>query len=161
MRLDETGRVTGLKSRRPRKNCPRPTDPAWLDGRASPAEATAWPARESTRSIVDARKLLKTDYCDFGKEIFPAAIRSSKVQVHLFDGYWEDIGTISAFYEANLGDQTSPLFELSVPAHFHPSTPPSRVDGRRDPRQLDATLSHSKERPLKTASSAALCYWRG
>jgi glucose-1-phosphate adenylyltransferase len=46
--------------------------------------------------------LAKTNYQDFGKEVFPAAIRSRKVQVHLFDGYWEDIGTIRAFYDANL-----------------------------------------------------------
>ena len=38
--------------------------------------------------------LTKTDYHDFGKEIFPASIRTQKVQVYLFDGYWEDIGTI-------------------------------------------------------------------
>ena len=46
--------------------------------------------------------LQKTDYRDFGKEVFPASIRSRHVQVHLFDGYWEDIGTIKSFYEANL-----------------------------------------------------------
>jgi glucose-1-phosphate adenylyltransferase len=46
--------------------------------------------------------LRSTSHEDFGKEVFPEAINSHKVQVHLFDGYWEDIGTIRAFYEANL-----------------------------------------------------------
>ncbi|HKR21615.1 MAG TPA: sugar phosphate nucleotidyltransferase, partial [Pyrinomonadaceae bacterium] len=39
---------------------------------------------------------------DFGKHIIPSAIKSRHVQAHLFDGYWEDIGTIGAFYRANL-----------------------------------------------------------
>jgi glucose-1-phosphate adenylyltransferase len=39
---------------------------------------------------------------DFGREVIPAAIKDYKVQGYLFDGYWEDIGTIKAFYEANL-----------------------------------------------------------
>jgi len=40
---------------------------------------------------------------DFGKHIIPAALSSDlRLQSHLFDGYWEDIGTIKAFYEANL-----------------------------------------------------------
>lgn len=41
-------------------------------------------------------------WVDFGREIIPAAIKSSNVQAHSFKDYWEDIGTIRAFYEANL-----------------------------------------------------------
>lgn len=39
---------------------------------------------------------------DFGKEIIPASAKDYNVQAYLFDDYWEDIGTIEAFYEANL-----------------------------------------------------------
>ena len=40
---------------------------------------------------------------DFGKDIIPAALSTGlHLQSHLFDGYWEDIGTIKAFYDANL-----------------------------------------------------------
>lgn len=46
--------------------------------------------------------LTGTSYTDFGKEVFPATIESHHVQMHLFDGYWEDIGTIRSFYDANL-----------------------------------------------------------
>ncbi len=45
---------------------------------------------------------------DFGGEILPSAIEKLNVQAHLFDSYWEDIGTIRAFYQANL-DLASPL----------------------------------------------------
>lgn len=42
------------------------------------------------------------DYTDFGKEIIPAAAKTYNLQAYLFDSYWEDIGTIQSFYEANL-----------------------------------------------------------
>lgn len=42
------------------------------------------------------------DGVDFGREVIPAAIGNYNVQAHFFEGYWEDIGTIKAFYEANL-----------------------------------------------------------
>ena len=50
---------------------------------------------------------------DFGKEVIPESIHKHNVQAYLFDGYWEDIGTIAAFYKANL-DMTSaiPPFNL-------------------------------------------------
>jgi len=60
------------------------------------------------------RELLKDDqYTDFGGEVIPAAIESYDVRAHLFNGYWEDIGTISSFYHANL-DMASviPKFNL-------------------------------------------------
>jgi glucose-1-phosphate adenylyltransferase len=76
--------------------------------------------------------LEKTDYLDFGKEIFPASVRAKRVMVHLFDGYWEDIGTIKAFYDANLslaGPQ--PPFDFhrpSSPIYSRPRfLPPTRV----------------------------------
>ena len=62
---------------------------------------------------------------DFGKEIIPASARDYNVQAYLFDGYWEDIGTIEAFYEANLAltmqpqppfsfyDEHSPIYTRS------------------------------------------------
>ena len=61
--------------------------------------------------------LRRSAYQDFGNEVFPLADRArSNVQVHLFDGYWEDIGTIRAFYEANLQlASDSPPFDLVSP----------------------------------------------
>jgi len=45
---------------------------------------------------------LNNDKTDFGKEIIPDVIKTRKVSAYLFDGFWEDIGTIKAFYETNL-----------------------------------------------------------
>jgi len=47
-------------------------------------------------------KCLDNDFTDFGKEIIPQAISGQKVNAYVFDGYWEDIGTIRNFYETNL-----------------------------------------------------------
>lgn len=51
---------------------------------------------------------------DFGKEIIPASAKDHNVQAYLFNGYWEDIGTIEAFYHANLAltQQPSPPFSF-------------------------------------------------
>lgn len=69
---------------------------------------------------------------DFGGEIIPSAIDKFNVQAHLFDGYWEDIGTIRAFYNANL-DLSSPLpkfnfFDASAPIYTRSRyLPPSKL----------------------------------
>jgi len=47
-------------------------------------------------------EMLSNDYKDFGKEIIPAAINKRKVSAFVFDDFWEDIGTIKAFYDTNL-----------------------------------------------------------
>src|SRR6476661_7330773 len=49
-----------------------------------------------------------TSAMDFGGEIIPSAIEKYNVQAHLFNEYWEDIGTIKSFFDANL-DLASPL----------------------------------------------------
>jgi glucose-1-phosphate adenylyltransferase len=73
------------------------------------------------------------DSVDFGKEVIPAAIKSENVQAYLFDGYWEDIGTIGAFYRANL-DLTSKipkfnLFDAEAPVFTRARyLPPSKIE---------------------------------
>jgi len=46
--------------------------------------------------------LMETNAADFGKEVIPRAVGRRRVFAWLFEGYWEDIGTIRSFYEANL-----------------------------------------------------------
>ena len=53
---------------------------------------------------------------DFGRHIIPAAIEKLNVFAHTFDGYWADIGTISAFYRANLElTEVEPRFSFYQP----------------------------------------------
>ena len=70
---------------------------------------------------------------DFGKEVIPASLNKYKVQAYLFNDYWEDIGTIAAFYKANL-DMTSAippfnLFDAEAPLFTRARyLPPSKMD---------------------------------
>jgi len=52
-------------------------------------------------------------YTDFGKEVIPAAAVNHKVHAYLFKDYWEDIGTIESFYEANLALTEQPVPSFS------------------------------------------------
>jgi len=76
------------------------------------------------------RELLKDDkHKDFGGEVLPAAIGAYNVRACLFNGYWEDIGTISSFYNANL-DLASVmpkfnLFDADAPIYTRPRYLPS------------------------------------
>jgi glucose-1-phosphate adenylyltransferase len=47
-------------------------------------------------------ELLDSDFADFGHDVIPAAIDAYTVSGYPFDDYWEDIGTIRSFYDANL-----------------------------------------------------------
>lgn len=121
VRLDDSGRVVGFLEK-PKTQAEVDmvrTEPAWIDARGIPSRGRDCLASMgiylfNRDTLVET--LEKTTYHDFGKEIFPAAIRSRKVQAYLYDGYWEDIGTIRAFYEANLQlTQPNPPFELMSP----------------------------------------------
>jgi glucose-1-phosphate adenylyltransferase len=56
---------------------------------------------------------------DFGREIIPAALGSLNVHAYLYRGYWADVGTIDAFYDANIQ-----LTQRGAPFNFfHPHRP--------------------------------------
>jgi glucose-1-phosphate adenylyltransferase len=139
MRVNDSGRVVGFleKPQTEAELNDVAMDPAWIDrhgvtsgGRDCLASMGIYLFRRDT--LIDA--LEKTNHEDFGKGVFPASIRARHVQLHLFDGYWEDIGTIGSFYQANLDlTKPKPPFELaspSAPIYSRPRfLPPTRVDG--------------------------------
>ena len=60
--------------------------------------------------------LMGDDRDDFGKHIIPEAINKVNVFAHTFSGYWEDIGTIRSFYDANLAlTDARPNFDFYLP----------------------------------------------
>jgi glucose-1-phosphate adenylyltransferase len=77
---------------------------------------------------------LNNDLADFGKHVIPQSIEQRNVAAYIFQGYWEDIGTVRAFYEANL-DLTDivpeySFFEANAPIYTHPRfLPGSKVNG--------------------------------
>jgi len=72
--------------------------------------------------------LTESTAADFGKEVIPQAIGKHCVYAYPFEGYWEDIGTIRAFYEANLAlADVSPQFnfyDAKRPIYTHPRNLP-------------------------------------
>jgi len=77
---------------------------------------------------------LDNDLVDFGKHIIPRLIETRHVQSYIFQGYWEDIGTIRAFFEANLA-LTNPVppfsfFDTAAPIYTHARfLPASKING--------------------------------
>jgi glucose-1-phosphate adenylyltransferase len=141
MRADELGRVAGFVEK-PQNEDELDLvrmDPAWIDARGVESRGRDCLASMgiylfNRKALVDALTL--TDYHDFGKEVFPATFRSKHVQVHLFDDYWEDIGTIRSFYEANLSmarpDAPFELLRHGQPVYTRArSLPPGRLDEAR------------------------------
>lgn len=141
MKADDTGRVTGFveKPKTEEALAAAAIDPAWIDKQGIVSGGRDCLANMgmylfSRDAILDL--LENTKHEDFGNEVFPSCINDKRVQLHLFDDYWEDIGTIRAFYEANLEmakrDATFPLAVADAPiftrARFLPS---ARVDGAK------------------------------
>ncbi len=74
------------------------------------------------------------DHRDFGHEMFPELLADKHVHAHLFDGYWEDIGTIGLYFSCNLKlASLRPPFEFSHPnAPIYTRSrhlPPTRIEG--------------------------------
>lgn len=138
MRIDSDFRVTEFVE--------KPKDPAVQDAfrldRNSYASLGIQDERElflaSMGIYVFSRKavfeLLTEDFHDFGKELIPHAIRTHRVCAYAFQGSWEDIGTIRAFFDSNI-DLTSrtprfDLFDMKSPIFTRPLfLPPSKLFG--------------------------------
>jgi glucose-1-phosphate adenylyltransferase len=86
---------------------------------------------------------LANDHDDFGKHIIPASLRKYNVFAYIFQEYWEDIGTVRAFFEANLAltdplptfnffDQVNPIYTMQ---RFLPA---SKVSGTMVQRAIIA-----------------------
>ena len=139
MRLDANGRVEGFleKPQTSAELAMVRTDPAWIERQGIPALGRSLMASMGIY-LFDRDCLLdlltKTDYQDFGKEVFPTAIRAKHVQLHPFDGYWEDIGTIRSYFQCNLDlAGSNPPFDLvnaEAPIYSRGRfLPPSRIGG--------------------------------
>jgi glucose-1-phosphate adenylyltransferase len=104
--------------------CEKPTTDAQLDYLELPQAPGEDPEARFLASMgiyvfepqVLTSLLLGQQQDDFGKHIIPAAIEKLNVFAHTFDGYWEDIGTTSAFYRANLAlTEADPKFSFYQP----------------------------------------------
>lgn len=121
----------------------KPKDPEKLDSLRIPPELLEKIGHPVSDDLYQAsmgiyvfnREVLKhcldNDFVDFGKNVIPAAIEKFKVNAYIFQGYWEDIGTIGAFFEANLSlTDPIPKYSFNVPGapiYTHPRFLPASV----------------------------------
>jgi glucose-1-phosphate adenylyltransferase len=129
LKTDEDGRITAFHEK------PHASE---LDGLESLADSDR-PYMASMGVYVFRQDVLRellegSDAEDFGRQIIPAAIERLRVYAFPFDGYWEDIGTVRAFYAANLAltlpDPPFDFYDPRHPIYTRPRfLPPSRADG--------------------------------
>ena len=142
VRLDDTGRVAGFleKPQTDEQLKPLCTPEEWIARRGVDSKGRQYLAsmgiylfnRDVLIRLLNSPPLAT----DFGKEVFPRSIRTHHVQAYLFDGYWEDLGTIKSYHEANLA-----LAGDDPPFNFHSPDgviytrmrflPASRITGAR------------------------------
>lgn len=107
MKIDDQGRVIDF-SEKPKGNALKKMQVDTTTLGLDPEAAKELPYIASMGIYVFKKDVLidllnkSPEQTDFGKEIIPASAKDHNVQAYLFNGYWEDIGTIEAFYEANL-----------------------------------------------------------
>ncbi|MBP8256183.1 MAG: glucose-1-phosphate adenylyltransferase [Opitutaceae bacterium] len=92
----------------------KPKDPAIIQGLAlsKSIEAKLTTKSEEKRCLASMgiyvfnrtvlAEALDNSMTDFGKEVIPSLLGKKRIFSHIFEGYWEDIGTVAAFFEANL-----------------------------------------------------------
>ena len=121
VQVDAQGRIVDFRE--------KPQDAAELEGLRLPGAADSEACYLASMGIyvfepqVLVSLLMSSDQDDFGKHIIPGAIHKVGVFAHTFEGYWEDIGTIRSFYEANLAltDRPPPFdfYRADAPIYTH------------------------------------------
>ena len=120
MKIDDTGRIIDFSEKPKGDELQKMAVDTSILG-LSPDQAKDKPYIASMGIYVFKKEVLekllreKPDQTDFGNEVIPyAAEQNYRVQAYLYKGYWEDIGTIEAFYDANLAltDQPRPEFSF-------------------------------------------------
>ncbi len=138
MKIDSSGRVVQF-SEKPKGDALKQMQVDTTTLGLSPEQAEKMPYIASMGIYVFKKEallnLLKEapERTDFGKEIIPSASKDYNVQAFLFDSYWEDIGTIESFYEANLALTRQPhppfsFYDEKAPIYTRSRyLPPSKV----------------------------------
>jgi glucose-1-phosphate adenylyltransferase len=140
MSMTDDGRVTGFveKPKTAEERAPYFTQADWIAKRGIEARGRHYLANmgiylfktEVLYELLTAKPLAT----DFGKEVFPRNYKTKKVFAHLFDGYWEDLGTIKSYHEASLAlAGANPPFDFFAPEGViytrMRNLPSSRIDG--------------------------------
>ena len=170
MQINEERRITRFEE--------KPKDPALLDELRIPAE---WYPKVGIQGDQEyflgsmgiyvfnreiLLELLDNNLADFGRHVIPGAIKTHKVFSYVFQDYWEDIGTIRNFFEANI-DLVAELprfnfFDMSAPIFTRPRfLPASKINGAQidhaiisDGLQIDTARAGHPIRPRSIQRAA-------
>ncbi|MCI0703351.1 MAG: glucose-1-phosphate adenylyltransferase [Planctomycetia bacterium] len=144
--MDSHSRITGFveKPKTPEEREPYFTSAEWIERRGIACNGRHYLANmgiylfktEVLYELLNAKPLAT----DFGKEVFPRNYKTKHMCAHLFDGYWEDLGTIRSYHEASLAlAAPNPPFDFYAPEGViytrMRNLPASRING--------AVLEHS------------------
>jgi glucose-1-phosphate adenylyltransferase len=120
--MDSHSRVTGFveKPKTAEERQPYYTSAEWIERRGIACNGRHYLANMGTylfkTEVLYELLTAKPLATDFGKEVFPRNYQTKKICAHLFDGYWEDLGTIRSYHEASLALASSrPPFDFFVP----------------------------------------------
>ncbi|MFB2919580.1 MULTISPECIES: glucose-1-phosphate adenylyltransferase [Aerosakkonema] len=146
MKIDQNGRVVDF-SEKPKGDALTKMQVDTTVLGLTPEKAQAMPYIASMGIYVFKKDVLiqllkeSPERTDFGKEIIPASAKDLNVQAYLFGGYWEDIGTIESFYEANLALTRQP----HPPFSFYDESAPIYTRARYLPptKLLDCQVTES------------------
>jgi len=138
--MDSHSRVTGFveKPKTPEEREPFYTSAEWIERRGIPCNGRHYLANMGIylfkTEVLYELLTTKPLATDFGKEVFPRNYKTKHVCAHLFDGYWEDLGTIRSYHEASLAlASANPPFDFFVPEGIiytrMRNLPPSRFNG--------------------------------
>jgi len=161
LRVDAGGRIVAFVE--------KPNDPAVLDSLELDTgflDRLGFPDHDKRFLASMGIYMFRTDFLreafadetiiDFGMDLIPRTIHTHNVQAFVHKGHWVDVGTIGAFYEANLDlTEANPKFDLFDPrtvTYTHPRfLPPTRIVSSRISRSLiadgstieDTSIEHS------------------
>jgi glucose-1-phosphate adenylyltransferase len=130
LKMDDSGRIVHFDEKPPRERLP---------GLVSALPAGGHGYLASMGIYIFKREVLEEavrnpQLVDFGRHVIPDAVPRQRVQAHVYQGYWEDVGTIRSYFQANLAlcDSIPPFdfYDAARPVYTHPRfLPASKLDG--------------------------------
>jgi glucose-1-phosphate adenylyltransferase len=140
MRTDPSGRICAFDEKPPAERLPGLV--STVPGQKGPVYlASMGIYLFRRRALIEA--LSNETHDDFGRHVIPAAVPRMRIQAHVHDGYWEDVGTVGSYFEANLAlTEPRPLFTFydpHCPIYTRPRfLPPTKI---RSAEVVDSLLS--------------------
>jgi glucose-1-phosphate adenylyltransferase len=129
LKMDGSGRIVHFDEKPPRDRLPGLRSDLPGQGSAYLASMGIYIFK---RNVLE-KVLANPQLVDFGRHVLPDALGRMHVQAHLFRGYWEDVGTIASYFQANLAlcEPIPPFdfFDADHPVYTHPRfLPASKIE---------------------------------